>query len=68
MKPTGSYQWMRGHAYDAAPTPRRFGGKQIQGPELVPAQISGEDVEQLTSVYQRVEDGAVRTVDHVALF
>lgn len=33
----------------------------------LPAEIGGKDVQQLVSVYQRVEDGAVCTVDHVAL-
>lgn len=33
----------------------------------VPAEISSKDVEQLVPVYQRVEDCAVRPVDHVAL-
>lgn len=33
----------------------------------IPAEISGEDVEQLVPVYQRVEDCAVCTVNHVAL-
>ncbi len=33
----------------------------------IPAEISGKDVEQLVPVNQRVEDCAVRTVDHVAL-
>lgn len=33
----------------------------------LPAQIGGKDVQQLISVYQRVEDGTVSTVDHVTL-
>lgn len=33
----------------------------------LPAEIGGEDVEQLVPVYQRVEDSAVCTVDHVTL-
>lgn len=33
----------------------------------LPAEIGGKDIEQLLSVYQRVEDSAVCTVDHVTL-
>lgn len=33
----------------------------------IPAEIGGEDVEQLVPADERVEDGAVRAVDHVAL-
>lgn len=57
---------------------RRFPRKQMFGfffflspPEeatCVPAEIRGEDVEELVPVYQRVEDGAVGAIDHVALF
>lgn len=34
----------------------------------IPAEIRGEDVEELVPVYQGVEDGAVGAIDHVALF
>lgn len=34
----------------------------------IPAKIRREDVEELVPVYQRVEDGAVGAIDHVALF
>lgn len=79
-KTHGSYQWMCKHiAYDSASISKLklhwkfllgcFDCKQMYNHTntCIPAQISSKDVEQLVSVYQRVKDCAVRTVDHVAL-